>query len=41
MKHKEGIIYSEYDAIIFDIDGVIIDVINSYNETIIKTDKYD
>ena len=37
MRYKEGINYSEYDAIIFDIDGVLIDVIDSYNQTIIKT----
>jgi len=29
--------YNEYEAIIFDIDGVLIDVINSYNQTIAKT----
>lgn len=40
MQYKEGINYSEYDAIIFDIDGVLIDVIDSYNQTIIKTIQY-
>jgi HAD superfamily phosphatase len=35
--YKENINYAEYDAIIFDIDGVLIDVVNSYNQTIIKT----
>lgn len=40
MQHKEGVYYSKYDAIIFDIDGVLIDVINSYNQTIIKTIQY-
>lgn len=29
--------YDKYEAIIFDIDGVLIDVINSYNQTIIET----
>ena len=28
---------NKYEAIIFDIDGVLIDVIDSYNQTIIKT----
>jgi len=37
LQNKESINYNEYDAIIFDIDGVLIDVINSYNQTIIKT----
>ena len=37
MQYKENINYKEYEAIIFDIDGVLIDVINSYNQTIIKT----
>ena len=37
MQYKESLNYNEYDAIIFDIDGVLIDVINSYNQTIIKT----
>ncbi|MBA3749635.1 MAG: HAD-IA family hydrolase [Nitrosopumilus sp.] len=37
MSYKENINYTEYDAIIFDIDGVLIDIINSYNQTIIKT----
>ena len=32
--------YNGYDAIIFDIDGVLIDVINSYNQTIAKTIEY-
>lgn len=32
--------YNEYDAIIFDIDGVLIDVGSSYNQTIIKTVQY-
>jgi phosphoglycolate phosphatase-like HAD superfamily hydrolase len=35
--NKENINYNKYEAIIFDIDGVLIDVINSYNQTIIKT----
>ena len=30
----------KYDAIIFDIDGVLIDVTNSYNQTIKKTIEY-
>ncbi|MGN6613828.1 MAG: HAD family hydrolase [Candidatus Nitrosocosmicus sp.] len=29
--------YGKFEAIIFDIDGVLIDVINSYNQTIIET----
>ncbi|MGN6708763.1 MAG: phosphatase, partial [Candidatus Nitrosocosmicus sp.] len=29
--------YDKYEAMIFDIDGVLIDVINSYNKTIIAT----
>jgi HAD superfamily phosphatase len=37
LQYKENINYKEYEAIIFDIDGVLIDVINSYNQTIIKT----
>ena len=37
MLYKENINYNKYEAIIFDIDGVLIDVINSYNQTIIKT----
>ncbi len=37
LQYKESLNYNEYDAIIFDIDGVLIDVINSYNQTIIKT----
>ncbi len=37
LSNKECINYNEFDAIIFDIDGVLIDVINSYNQTIIKT----
>ena len=37
MLHNENINYNKYEAIIFDIDGVLIDVINSYNQTIIKT----
>ncbi len=40
MQNKESINYNEYDAIIFDIDGVLIDVIDSYNQTIIKTIQY-
>src|SRR6185312_13304509 len=28
---------NKYEAIIFDIDGVLIDVIDSYNQTIMKT----
>jgi HAD superfamily phosphatase len=35
--YQENINYNVYEAIIFDIDGVLIDVINSYNQTIIKT----
>lgn len=37
MLFKEDFNYNEYEAIIFDIDGVLIDIINSYNKTIIKT----
>ena len=37
MQYKENINYDTYEAIIFDIDGVLIDVIKSYNQTIIKT----
>ncbi len=37
MLYKENRNQNEYEAIIFDIDGVLIDVINSYNQTIIKT----
>ncbi|MER5175583.1 MAG: HAD-IA family hydrolase [Candidatus Nitrosocosmicus sp.] len=37
MLYKEDLNYNEYEAIIFDIDGVLIDIINSYNQTIIKT----
>ncbi len=33
-------ICNKYDAIIFDIDGVLIDVTNSYNQTIKKTIEY-
>lgn len=35
--HKIKNNYDKYEAIIFDIDGVLIDVINSYNQTIIET----
>lgn len=37
MLHKIKNNYDKYEAIIFDIDGVLIDVINSYNQTIIET----
>jgi HAD superfamily phosphatase len=37
LQYKENINYDTYEAIIFDIDGVLIDVIKSYNQTIIKT----
>jgi HAD superfamily phosphatase len=37
LRYEKNINYNEYEAIIFDIDGVLIDVINSYNQTIIKT----
>jgi phosphoglycolate phosphatase-like HAD superfamily hydrolase len=37
LQYKESFNYNECDAIIFDIDGVLIDVINSYDQTIIKT----
>jgi phosphoglycolate phosphatase-like HAD superfamily hydrolase len=33
-------ICNKYDAIIFDIDGVLIDVVNSYDQTIKKTIQY-
>ena len=29
-----------FDSIIFDCDGVLIDITNSYDQTIIKTTKY-
>ncbi|HJM79662.1 MAG TPA: phosphatase, partial [Nitrosopumilus sp.] len=31
---------SSYDSIIFDCDGVLIDITNSYDQTIIKTTNY-
>ena len=30
----------EFDSLIFDCDGVLIDITKSYDETIIKTTKY-
>ena len=44
MSHETNINHNsscgKYDAIIFDIDGVLIDVVNSYNQTIEKTIQY-
>lgn len=37
---QDKIIEEEFQAIIFDIDGVLVDVNNSYNKTIIKTVQY-
>ena len=34
---KKKFCFNKYDAIIFDIDGVLIDVIDSYNQTIMET----
>ena len=47
-KKSEGIytddskiqILNELDSIIFDCDGVLIDIKKSYDETIIKTTQY-
>ena len=29
-----------FDSIIFDCDGVLVDITNSYDQTIVKTTKY-
>jgi len=34
---KKKFCFNKYEAIIFDIDGVLIDVMDSYNQTIMKT----
>ena len=31
---------ANFDSIIFDCDGVLVDITNSYDQTIIKTAKY-
>ena len=32
--------FTQFDSIVFDCDGVLVDITNSYDQTIIKTTKY-